>query len=76
MNDSLSASEITRLQTALRRLLWSKDLTVNPAPRAGMSVELAVNGEVIGTVHRDDEDGDVSYAINMVVLEEDLPPAQ
>ncbi|MDE7546394.1 DUF3126 family protein [Acetobacter fabarum] len=75
MSDSLSASEITRLQSALRRLLGSPELTVNPAPRAGMSVELAVKGEVIGTVHRDDEDGDVSYAVNMVVLEEDLPRA-
>ena len=76
MSGHMSPSEIARLQAALRRLLDAKGLTVNPAPRAGMSVELAVNGEVIGTVHRDDEDGDVSYAINMVVLEEDLPPAQ
>mgnify|MGYP001315906463 CR=1 FL=1 len=76
MSATLSTSEIARLQTALRRLLCAKDLTVNPAPRSGMSVELAVNGEVIGTIHRDDEDGDVSYAVNMVVLEEDLPPAK
>ncbi|GAN62147.1 DUF3126 family protein [Acetobacter indonesiensis] len=68
-----SPSEITRLQTALRRLLGSAGLTVNPPPRAGMSVELAVNGEVIGTIHRDDDEGEVSYAINMVLLEEDLP---
>lgn len=41
-----------------------------------MSVELAADGEVIGTIHRDDEDGDVSYAVNIVVLEEDLPAAK
>ena len=67
-----SPSEIARLQTALRRLLGSAGLTVNKPPRAGMSVELAVNGEVIGTIHRDDDEGEVSYAINMVLLEEDL----
>jgi len=34
-----------------------------------------VDGEVIGTVHRDDEEGEVSYAVTLTVLEEDLPPA-
>ncbi|KDE19373.1 DUF3126 domain-containing protein [Acetobacter pomorum] len=76
MSGSISPSEISRLQTALRRLLGSEKLTINPAPRAGMSVELASDGEVIGTIHRDDEDGDVSYAVNIVVLEEDLPAAK
>ena len=40
-----------------------------------MSVEIAVQDEVIGTIHRDDEEGEVSYAVNIIVLEEDLPPA-
>lgn len=71
----LSHSEITRLQTSLRRLLGSSKLTVNPPARKGMSVEVAVGGEVIGTVYRDDEEGEISYAVNITVLEEDLPPA-
>jgi hypothetical protein len=33
-----------------------------------------VEGEVIGTVHRDDEEGEVSYSVTLTVLEEDLPP--
>ncbi|AQT04486.1 MULTISPECIES: DUF3126 family protein [Acetobacter] len=70
---SPSSSEIARLQVALRRLLGAKGLSVNPPPRAGMSVELAVDGEVIGTIHRDDDEGEVSYAINIILLEEDLP---
>jgi hypothetical protein len=72
---ALSTSEISRLQTTLRRLLGSPGLTVNPPPRRGLSVEIAVNDEVVGTVHRDDEEGEISYSINIVVLEEDLPPA-
>jgi hypothetical protein len=35
-------------------------------------VELKVGDEFIGTVHRDAEDGEVSYAIQIVVLSEDL----
>jgi hypothetical protein len=71
----MSTSEITRLQTCLRRLLGSKGLTVNAPPRAGLSVEIAVNDEVIGTVHKDEDEGETSYILNIVVLEEDLPPA-
>lgn len=71
----ISAAEIHRLQTALRRLLGSPELTVEVPPRKGMSVEIAVAGEVVGTVYRDEDEGEVSYAINMTVLEEDLPPA-
>ncbi|NHN84090.1 DUF3126 family protein [Acetobacter musti] len=73
---TISPSEITRLQICLRRLLGSQGLTVNAPPRAGLSVELAVNGEVIGTIHRDDDEGEVSYNLNIVLLEEDLPPAK
>lgn len=70
---AMSRDEVARLQTCLRRLLGSPGLTVNPPPRPGLSVELAVHGEVIGTVHRDDDEGEVSYNLNIVVLEEDLP---
>ncbi|GBR06161.1 DUF3126 family protein [Acetobacter oeni] len=70
---TISPGEIARLQVCLRRLLGSQGLTVNPPPRPGLSVELAVNGEVIGTLHRDDDEGEVSYNLNIVLLEEDLP---
>jgi hypothetical protein len=36
------------------------------------SVELKIGNEFIGTIHRDAEDGDVSYAVQIVVLAEDL----
>lgn len=38
-----------------------------------MSVEIAAGDEVIGTVHRDVEDGEVSYAVHLTILAEDLP---
>ncbi|GBQ88263.1 hypothetical protein AA13595_2350 [Gluconacetobacter johannae DSM 13595] len=69
----MSASEIARLQVCLRRLLGSPELTVNPPPRAGLSVEVAVKGEVVGTIHRDEDEGEISYALHMTILEEDLP---
>ncbi|WP_426959923.1 DUF3126 family protein [Muricoccus radiodurans] len=63
------------MQAYLRRLLGTDRISVIPARRAGMSVEVAAGEEVIGTLHRDAEDGEVSYAVHLTILEEDLPPA-
>ncbi len=71
----MTPTDIARVQTYLRRLLGSERVKLVPPARKGMSVELAVDDEVIGTIHRDDEEGEVSYAVHITVLEEDLPPA-
>jgi hypothetical protein len=68
-------SEIERVQAYLRRLLGTERISIIPPRQAGMSVEVEAGGEVIGTLHRDAEDGEVSYAVHLTILEEDLPPA-
>ena len=37
--------------------------------------QLYVNGEFVGVLFKDEEDGEVSYAFNMAILEMDLPEA-
>lgn len=69
----MDTSEIERLQTYLRKLFKSDAIQVVPPLRKGLSVELAVNEEVVGTVHKDTEEGETSYSIHITVLEEDLP---
>lgn len=71
----MTPTDLARVQAYLRRLLGSERLTLQAPARRGMSVEVMVNEEVIGTIHRDEEEGEVSYAVNIIVLEEDLPPA-
>ena len=70
----MTGSEIERVQAYLRRLLGTERIRVVAPRRAGLSVEVAVGGEVVGTLHRDSEDGEVSYAVHLTILEEDLPP--
>jgi hypothetical protein len=70
----MTNSEIERVQAYLRRLLGTERISVIPPRQAGMSVEIEAGGEVIGTLHRDTEDGEVSYAAHLTILEEDLPP--
>lgn len=71
----MTNSEIERVQVYLRRLLGTERISIIPPKQAGMSVEVEASGEVIGTLHRDAEDGEVSYALHLTILEEDLPPA-
>lgn len=69
----MTPSDIERVQTYLRRLFASDRIRIVPPAKAGLSVEVAVNDEVIGTVHKDTEDGETSYSLHLTILEEDLP---
>jgi hypothetical protein len=71
----VTASEIARVQAYLRTLMGSDRIRVIKPARAGLSVEVAVGEEVIGTLHRDEEEGEVSYSMHVTILEEDLPKA-
>ena len=43
------------------------------AARKGASVEVRVGTDFIGTLHRDEDEGEVSFTLTMAILEEDLP---
>ncbi|MCQ8278450.1 DUF3126 family protein [Acetobacteraceae bacterium KSS8] len=71
----MTGNDIARVQAYLRQLLDNQKINVVAPPRKGATVELAVGSEVIGTVHRDEDEGETSFSINIIVLEEDLAPA-
>ena len=71
----MTPTEITRVETYLRRVLGNSRIEIPVPKRKGASVEVTIDKEFLGTVHRDDEDGEVSYALHITILEEDLPPA-
>ncbi len=70
----MNKSDIDRVQAYLRRLFGTERINLIVPARSGMSVEVAVNDEIIGTIHKDTDDGETSYAVHITVLEEDLPP--
>ncbi|HQT66497.1 MAG: hypothetical protein B7Z78_00225 [Rhodospirillales bacterium 20-60-12] len=65
--------EIDRVQSYLRRLFGTEEIRVIAPAKAGLSVELAVAGEIVGTIHKDVDDGETSFALTMMILEDDLP---
>ncbi len=68
----MNKDELAQVQAHLRRLLGNQQLMLRVPNRKNASVELHVGEEFIGTVHRDTEDGEVSYSVQIVVLSEDL----
>ena len=71
----MNRSEIWRLEKYLRNLFRLDTITVAERPNQSDSVEVHVAGEFIGIIFKDEEDGDISYAFQMAILEMDLPPA-
>ena len=71
----MTPADIARVETYLRRLLGTARIEIPVPKRKGASVEVMVNKEFLGTLHRDEEDGEVSYSLHVTILEEDLPPA-
>ena len=68
----MNPAELAAVQAHLRRLLGNERITLSTPKRKNASVELFVGSEFVGTVHRDAEDGEVSYSVQIVVLAEDL----
>lgn len=71
----MTRSELWRLEKYLRNLFRLDTITLAERPKQDDSVEVLVNGEFIGVIFRDEEDGEISYAFNMAILEMDLPEA-
>jgi hypothetical protein len=71
----MTPNEISRVQAYLRRLFANDRIAIDPPPKRGAPVEVRVGDEFIGVLHRDDEEGEVSYALQIAILEADLPPA-
>lgn len=71
----MNKSEIVRLQRYLREKFGNDKLSLAERKETQDSVEVALDGEFIGVIYRDDDDGDVSYDFNMAILEADLPNA-
>ncbi|MBT3331802.1 MAG: DUF3126 family protein [Rhodospirillaceae bacterium] len=70
----MTANEIARVQSYLRRIFANERIAISPPVRPGAPIEINIAGEFVGVLHRDDDEGEVSYDLNISILEEDLPP--
>jgi len=71
----MTPNEIARLQSYLRKTFGNDRLAVGTPAKKHQPAEVTLDGEFIGTLYRDEEEGEVSYTFSMSILSEDLPPA-
>ncbi len=69
----MTPNEIARLQAYLQGKFNNNMIKLIRRPKAGDSVEMMLGEEFIGVIYKDDDEGEVSYSMNVCVLEEDLP---
>ena len=67
--------ESARLQAYLQEKFGNKGLALRARSQAKDSVEVLLNGEFIGVLYKDEDEGETSYDFNMAILEMDLPAA-
>ncbi|HCS69379.1 MAG: DUF3126 family protein [Alphaproteobacteria bacterium] len=69
----MKLSEIARLQQYLRSAFDNNRFTVKPPKKEGHPVEVYLGEQFVGVLHRDEDEGEVSYSLQIAILEEDLP---
>ncbi len=67
--------ELVRVQTYLRKVFGAKTLSVRARPKVKDSAEVYVGDEFVGTLTRDDDEGELCYQFQMAILELDLEDA-
>jgi len=75
MSTTFSKTEIIRLQKYMQEKFANTKLTLSERKEVKDSVEVTLAGEFIGTIYKDEEDGEISYDFNMAILEMDLSGA-
>ncbi len=68
----MKPSDIARVEAYLRKTLGTDRIKIEVPKQRGASVEVRAGQEFLGTLHRDEDDGEVSFSLHITILEEDL----
>ena len=68
----MDRNTISKIQDYLRSSLGSKHIKVEGRENKIDSADVTLNGEFLGVIFEDKEDGDVCYHFNMTILDIDL----
>ena len=68
----MDRNTLSKIQNYLRSTLGSKQLKVEGRENKIDSADVTLNGEFLGVIFEDKEDGDTCYHFNMTILDIDL----
>lgn len=71
----MTRTEILRIQKYLNSKFETSKYTLKDSQTKDDSMEVLYDGEFIGIIYRDEDEGEISYAFQMAILEMDLPSA-
>ena len=71
----MTRTEILRIQKYLNSKFGSKNFTLEKSQIQDDSMEVHLGGEFLGLIYKDEDEGEISYAFQMAILEMDLPTA-
>ena len=63
---------INKIENFMRKTLGSKNIKVEGREKKIDSADVTVNGEFLGVIFEDKEDGETCYHFNMTILDIDL----
>jgi len=69
----MTRSEALRVQRYLREKFENEEFIVKERRPSDGTAEVMLGDEFIGVVYRDEDEGEVSFAFHMTILDFDLP---
>lgn len=72
---NITSQEAAKLQTYLQNTFGNKGISLRNRGKAADSMEVLLNGEFIGTIYKDEDEGETSYDFNMAILQMDMENA-
>lgn len=70
----MNPTEIAKIQAYLQNKFGQPGILLRTR-KTNDSVEVLLNGEFLGVIYRDEDEGEVSYDFNMAILEIDIEDA-
>ncbi len=67
--------DVPRLERYLRKVFGNQNLKVVMHPKKNDMAEISIGEEFLGPVYREEEDGEVSYQLQIAILDIDLDEA-
>ncbi len=72
----MEKQEIERVESYLRKLVQRDNIEIRQLPKDADTGEVFLGDELLATVLRDEEDGDLSYQFQMTINTPDIPKTQ
>ncbi len=68
----MSPTEAAKVQSYLRDTFGNQNIRVKKLKNTDDSAELLLGEEFLGVIYRDDDEGEISFQLNVAILAEDL----